>query len=136
MVLKGNLNRDIDILITCKPALMEVSALRERDMEEQKAYLGSPRLDGMPRGSGGSGMEEALMHAENLRRQRVAQMNAYEELVTVCEMILRKVPMQTRPIVRLLYVDQLPIWRVAQIVHISESTIKRIKADAERKEKF
>ena len=136
MALKGNRNRDIDILIMCKPALLEVGALRERDMEEQKAYLGSPRLDGMPRAGGGGGMDEALVHAENLHKQRMAQMNAYEETVNVCEMILRKVPLGIRPIVRLLYVDQLPIWRVAQIVSASESTVKRVKAEAEKKEKF
>lgn len=136
MILKGNVNRDIDILITCKPALIEVGALRERDVEEQRIYLGSPRLDGMPRGSGGGGMAEALVHAEKLHKQRVAQMNTYEEIVGVCEMILRKVPLGIRPVVRLLYVDQLPIWRVAQIANISESTVKRIKSDAENKEKF
>lgn len=132
-----NRNRDIELLTACKPTLLEVSLLREKDAEERRAYIGSQRMDGMPRGNGrDGGMEEAIIRQEALHSQRISQMKAYEEKVAVAEMILRKVDIDIRPIIRMLYVDQMPVWRVAQIAHMSESTVKRIKSAAEKKDRF
>lgn len=132
-----NRNRDIDLLTACKPTLLEVALLREKDAEERRAYVGSQRMDGMPRGSSsGGGMEEVLVRQEEMHKKRISQMKAYEEKVAVAEMVLRKVDITIRPVIRMLYVDQMPVWRVAQIAHMSESTVKRIKSAAEKRDRF
>ena len=41
-----------------------------------------------------------------------------------------------RALIRALYVEQMPIWRAAQVTHMSEATAKRIKADYEKREHF
>ena len=57
---QDNKNRDIAVLLTCKPMLAEIRALRDKDREEQNAYIGAVRSDGMPRAAfaGGDGMTD------------------------------------------------------------------------------
>lgn len=135
---QDNKNRDIAVLLTCKPMLAEIRALRDKDREEQNAYIGAMRNDGMPRASfsGGDGMTDILIRAEDIHQKRLWQMDEYEKQVRVCEIILRKIPVENRLIARLLYIDQLTIAQVARNAHLSESSIKRIKREMEGKETF
>lgn len=130
-------NLDIDILLMCKPMLREIEELRKTDSEEQKAILGALKLDGMPRGSShNNDLGDVVERAEAIHNKRVQLIDAYIAKIEAAEMILRKIPMEQRNVARLLYVNRLPIWRVAQLVSMSESTVKRLKAEMERKSRF
>lgn len=135
---QDNKNRDIAVLLTCKPMLAEIRALRDKDREEQNAYIGAVRSDGMPRAAfaAGDGMTDILIRAEDIHQKRLWQMDEYEKQVRVCEIILRKIPVENRLIARLLYIDQMTIAQVARNAHLSESSIKRIKREMEDKETF
>lgn len=135
---QNNKNRDIAVLLTCKPMLAEIRALRDKDREEQNAYIGAMRNDGMPRASfsSGDGMTDILIRAESMHQKRLWQMDEYEKQVGICEIILRKIPIEIRLIARLLYIDQLTIAQVARNAHLSESSVKRIKGEMEEKETF
>lgn len=132
-----NRNLDIDTLLMCKPMLREIEALGEIDREEQKAILGAQRLDGMPRASGHENdLGDVVAKADDIHARRLELINAYIAKVNACEMILQKIPVEKRNIARLLYVHQLPIWRVAGIVFMGETTLKRIKSEMEKKTRF
>lgn len=132
-----NVNLDIDSLLMVKPMLLEIEELRRQDVEEQKAVLGSQRLDGMPHGSShNSDLGDVVSRAEALHQRRMQQIDAYTAMIDAAEVILRKIPVKQRTIARLLYVNQLPMWRIANIVGLSEITVKRMKADMESKTRF
>ena len=124
-----NRNRDIYMLKGCQGLLDEIRMLREKDSSERRALIGSPRFDGMPHGGGGSGLEDVLARAQAIQ--------AYEAQIAECEKVLQRVDNPThRALIRALYVEQMPIWRAAQVTHMSEATAKRIKADYEKREHF
>lgn len=130
-------NRDIYTLKSCKGMLDEIRMLREKDDSERRALIGSPRMDGMPHGGGGSGLEDVLTRTQAIHAMRIKAIEDYEKQVAACEAVLRKIPNTThRALIRALYVDQMPIWRAAQVTHMSEATAKRIKAEYEKKESF
>lgn len=130
-------NRDIGILLMCKPMLGEIDELRRTDVEEQKAILGAIKLDGMPHGSSrNSGLEDVVGRAEAIHKRRIQLIDAYIAKIDAAEVILQKIPPEQRSVARLLYVNQLPIWRVADIVSMSESTVKRMKSEMEKKATF
>lgn len=135
---QNNKNRDIAILLTCKPMLCEIRALREKDREEQNAFIGAARSDGMPRGghSGGDGMADILIRAERIHKKRLWQIEEYEKQVRICEIILRKIPVKDRLIARLLYIDQMTVTQVARSAYVSERTVARIKHKMEERERF
>ena len=130
-------NQDIVLLRACKGMLDEIRMLRERDETEMRALLGSPKLDGMPRGAGGAGgIEDVIARAQDIHAARLKKIDAYEEQIRICEAVLEKAPAAHRALIRALYVEQMPIWRAAQVVHMSEATAKRIKAEYEKKSGF
>lgn len=130
-------NRDIYLLKGCKGMLDEIRMLREKDDSERRALIGSPRFDGMPHGGGGSGLDDVLERAQAIHQKRLQSIEAYEKQIVECERVLQRVENTThRALIRALYVDQVPIWRAAQITHMSEATAKRIKAEYEKKERF
>lgn len=130
-------NRDIYLLKGCKGMLDEIRMLREKDDSERRALIGSPRFDGMPHGGGGSGLDDVLERAQSIHQTRLQSIEAYEKQIAECERVLQRVGNTThRALIRALYVDQVPIWRAAQITHMSEATAKRIKAEYEKKEHF
>ena len=130
-------NRDIYLLKGCKGMLDEIRMLREKDDSERRALIGSPRFDGMPHGGGGSGLDDVLERAQAIHQKRLQSIEAYEKQIAESERVLQRVENTThRALIRALYVDQVPIWRAAQITHMSEATAKRIKAEYEKKERF
>ena len=130
-------NRDIYLLKGCKGMLDEIRMLREKDDSERRALIGSPRFDGMPHGGGGSGLDDVLERAQAIHQKRLQSIEAYEKQIAECERVLQRVENTThRALIRALYVDQVPIWRAAQITHMSEATAKRTKAEYEKKERF
>lgn len=130
-------NRDIYTLKSCKGILDEIRMLREKDESERRAMLGSPKYDGMPKGSGTGGLEDVIFRAEKIHKARMRSIRAYERQIAACEAVLQKIPDTThRALIRALYVEQMPIWRAAQVTHMSEATAKRIKAEYERMEHF
>lgn len=131
-------NKDIYALQCCKGMLDEIRMLREKDDNEQRAMLGSPRYDGMPHGQGGArGLDDVISRAQDIHEKRLRSITDYEKQVAECEALLQKIENTThRALIRALYVDRLPIWRAAQITHMSEATAKRIKAEYEKKERF
>lgn len=133
-----NRNRDIYTLRCCKGMLDEIRLLREKDASEQRAILGSPRYDGMPHGgSANSGLDDLLERAQSIHEARLRAIERYEAQVAECETILLKIAdTNHRALIRALYVDQLPMWRAAEIAHMSETTVKRIKNYYESREHF
>ena len=132
-----NRNRDIYKLKGCQGMLDEIRMLREKDSSERRALVGSPRFDGMPHGGGGSGLEDVLARAQAIHEKRLQAIEAYEAQIAECEKVLQRVDNPThRALIRALYVEQMPIWRAAQVTHMSEATAKRIKADYEKREHF
>lgn len=133
-----NRNRDIYTLRCCKGMLDEIRMLTEKDAAEQRAILGSPRYDGMPHGGGaGRGLDDLLARAQSIHEARMHAIERYEAQVAECEAILLKISDTThRTLIRALYVDQLPMWRAAEIAHMSETTVKRIKSHYESREHF
>ena len=130
-------NRDIYALKSCKGMLDEIRMLREKDESERRAMLGSPKFDGMPKGNGGGGLEDVISRAQEIHEARMRSIGAYEKQIAACEAVLQRIPDTThRALIRALYVEQMPIWRAAQVTHMSEATAKRIKAEYERREHF
>ena len=127
-----NRNRDIYKLKGCQGMLDEIRMLREKDSSERRALIGSPRFDGMPHG-----LEDVLARAQAIHEKRLQAIEAYEAQIAECEKVLQRVDNPThRALIRALYVEQMPIWRAAQVTHMSEATAKRIKADYEKREHF
>ena len=130
-------NRDIYALKSCKGMLDEIRMLREKDESERRAMLGSPKFDGMPKGNGGGGLEDVVSRAQEIHEARMRSIGVYEKQIAACEAVLQRIPDTThRALIRALYVEQMPIWRAAQVTHMSEATAKRIKADYEKREHF
>lgn len=130
-------NRDIYALKSCKGMLDEIRMLREKDESERRAMLGSPKFDGMPKGNGGGGLEDVVSRAQEIHEARMRSIGVYEKQIAACEAVLQRIPDTThRALIRALYVEQMPIWRAAQVTHMSEATAKRIKAEYERRERF
>ena len=130
-------NRDIYALKSCKGMLDEIRMLREKDESERRAMLGSPKFDGMPKGNGGGGLEDVVSRAQEIHEARMRSIGVYEKQIAACEAVLQRIPDTThRALIRALYVEQMPIWRAAQVTHMSEATAKRIKAEYEKRERF
>lgn len=130
-------NRDIVKLLQCKYVLQEIKSLEADIAKEDWSMVGAIRYTGMPRGGGRHGLDDAYEHIERLREMRTAKIREYTQLVEECEEILSRIKeLPHRVLARSLYIDHLPIWRAAQIAHMSESTVKRLKAEFEKIEHF
>ena len=106
-------NRDIYALKSCKGMLDEIRMLREKDESERRAMLGSPKFDGMPKGNGGGGLEDVVSRAQEIHEARMRSIGVYEKQIAACEAVLQRIPDTThRALIRALYVEQMPIWRL------------------------
>ncbi len=126
---------DIQALRDCQGMLLEIDRLRELDDREQRAIIGRQRLDGMPHNHGGdSGLDDLIERAEDLHERRIEAIDRYVKQVDRCEQILSGIEDITlRVFARAHYVEQIPIWKAAQMVHISVSTANRLKAEMEKR---
>lgn len=93
-------------------------------------------LTGCRMEAAGAGLK-MCWRAQAIHEKRLQAIEAYEAQIAECEKVLQRVDNPThRALIRALYVEQMPIWRAAQVTHMSEATAKRIKADYEKREHF
>ncbi len=127
-------NNDIRILRGCKMLYQEIDYLNNKIKQEQVLLTGrGVPISDMPRG-GGAGKDtydelDAILQLRDERRRKILD---YVDQTIKAERILAGVadPL-LRMTYRLLYVEKMPVWKVAREVNMSQSSIERRKADAE-----
>lgn len=127
-------NNDIRILRGCKPLMAEIEYLNDKIKKERELLTGrGVPLSDMPKGSGEArDTYDELTAIEQLFACRREKIIAYSEQVRTAEKILAGVPdTNLRMMYRFLYVEHMPVWKVAHRVHMSESSIEKKKAKAE-----
>lgn len=131
-------NRDIMWLLKIKPALRELELQKQKIREEEKLLSGAGmNMSEMPKAKGaGRGLDAGIAALDALMEQRQELMVEYASLAQGGEVILMRIPMENRTLARMLYVEQLPVWRAANAAHVSESTAKRKKSEMEELEHF
>lgn len=113
------------------PALREAQQLAKEYDAAREVWIRSPRLDGMPRTSGTSGLDEQVARIDAvMRRFEAAREKALEILEEVEDMIDALGEADERTVLRMKYVRGLTWEGVATEMCWSESTVRRIHARA------
>lgn len=107
--------------------------IAKRLFEEYKALIpmaASPRMDGMPRGSGGGDRNAAIvdLREEALRRYEGAWM-AFQEAAKIARREMDTLPPNLYSLCLYYYIGAMTKEETMQVMHISDSTFKRYKAN-------
>jgi hypothetical protein len=114
-------------------AARSAKAIKDRLWIEYQALIptaNSPKMDGMPKGSGGGDMNAAIVDLRNEARMRY---EAAEENWRTAERVARAQMEKLTPWLYSLclfhYLNAMTKEQTCEVMHISESTFKRYKLD-------
>lgn len=133
------MNPDIVKLKACRGLKAEIAQLNEQILRDRQRLYGTavqysdlPKAQGCP--SGREAQFARLCDREDVRNESLRK---YQALLKEAEAILGKVADSLhRQVYRLSYMEGLPAWKVGKQCYISESTVKRIRRNAEKEEEL
>lgn len=128
------INKDLETLKRCNSIKREIALLNKMIEEDREKLYGSiVVLDDQPKAKGSPyGKEYMLLSLIDKEDKRVEIIAEYQKMLDEAEELLKKVIDSTRRnVIRLCYIEQLPIWRVAELCFVSERTVSRIKKELE-----